>query len=1031
LAAQPRLRFFPKYTAAPSLNGAATNGGPQKSVIVDPRIFSGSVNFWPTNGNGGTTLDYGVGGARSWYRAAWLAYACMRYRATKLIEAPLWIREERDGTETWLEGDHPLAELLERPNPDMEMVDLLEVTSLFLDTTGACLWVKAYDRGGRVAALYPYSKDQFTSRAKDGRIYGEFELTTTASEKIKGPDDVILFRNVDPDDPHDAVAPLDAALSRLGIDRTLLQSIRGGLLNSVVPGMTLSFPATEILTPEQREEIKADLAAGYEGARNHGKALVVGGGATASRNKLGFAGLEGGELSKENEAAVCACFQLPPVVIGAYVGLANSSDRHNLETSVLLVYDNAIIPTWARMEKALTRGLLRPVDKNPLRFIRFDHGAVKALQADLGHQAEIIGKAGRALTVNDARAMLGLQPLEDERGDRLLEDGAVVESGGVDSATGEKRKPASAKARTVDPDQMRWAIHDAVLTGQEPGWELAAHALLEEDRRACLALADATLRAEPVKDDAPFRPADAGSVRELIRRVAERLDGDAATAWRKGTQGLIEAVGRRSVERVAAELAISFDVLQPGLDAFVEREAAFLVQSVTGTTKEAIRTALAAGLAEGEAIPALRKRIEEAGAFSRSRAELIARTEVTRVANGAQRESLSAYAKEIGGRVTKRWLSARDGRVRDAHRPPLDGEVRGIDEAFSNGLQEPSEPNCLVAGTVVEGAYVGGLRADYAGEVVVIQTAGGRYLTVTPNHPILTPRGFVAAKDLREGDDLVGYRPSVAGECPPGTDEHHGPAAIEEVFRALAERYPRLSRDTAVENLHGDAASVQGEIEVVGPGGILLHDTRSPLPEVPRDQILVLAAMEEAEADSAGASDLLGWDLDAPSRGCPSSGALTIHDAAVRRLELPPLQTLRFGAASELHPRFFEAEGERRTSLPGSLAERLEGFATRISRYQRGDTDSLPPHEDAGFSAQADTALTQNAVEDRGADAQLADDLCGRFPTLIAPDQIVRVGRDFYTGHVYDLQSVSGWNIAAGVVVSNCRCTLVYELETQ
>src|SRR5690242_20009964 len=83
-------------------------------------------SFW-LDGNPLTTFDE-TDPIRGWqaYRASVIAYAAMRFRATKLIEAPLWIAEEKDGQEDWLKGDHPLAELLERPNPDMEMADLLE-----------------------------------------------------------------------------------------------------------------------------------------------------------------------------------------------------------------------------------------------------------------------------------------------------------------------------------------------------------------------------------------------------------------------------------------------------------------------------------------------------------------------------------------------------------------------------------------------------------------------------------------------------------------------------------------------------------------------------------------------------------------------------------------------------------------------------------------------------------------------------------------------------------------------------------------
>jgi SPP1 gp7 family putative phage head morphogenesis protein len=162
----------------------------------------------------------------------------------------------------------------------------------------------------------------------------------------------------------------------------------------------------------------------------------------------------------------------------------------------------------------------------------------------------------------------------------------------------------------------------------------------------------------------------------------------------EGVVPLIQATARRAVERISAQVGIAFDLLQPGLLPYVEKHAATLVTQVTDTTKQTIRDALGAGLADGDGIPALTKRIEESAAFSRDRAELIARTETTRVTNGSQRESLAAHAAATGDRITKRWLNAGDERVRDQHREPLNGEVRGVDEAFSNGLQAPGEPNC-------------------------------------------------------------------------------------------------------------------------------------------------------------------------------------------------------------------------------------------------------------------------------------------------------------------------------------------------
>ena len=143
------------------------------------------------------------------YAASSIAYACMRYRATKLVEAPLWVAEETKEGEQWL-TDHPLSKVLERPNADMEMADLLELTQLYMDGTGRALWVKTRDRAGRVAALYPFSRDEFTAHPDDTRLFARFTVHLRSGSKDFAPEDVIYFRNIHPQNPLEGLAPLDA-----------------------------------------------------------------------------------------------------------------------------------------------------------------------------------------------------------------------------------------------------------------------------------------------------------------------------------------------------------------------------------------------------------------------------------------------------------------------------------------------------------------------------------------------------------------------------------------------------------------------------------------------------------------------------------------------------------------------------------------------------------------------------------------------------------------------------------------------------
>lgn len=72
-------------------------------------------------------------------------------------------------------------------------------------------------------------------------------------------------------------------------------------------------------------------------------------------------------------------------------------------------------------------------------------------------------------------------------------------------------------------------------------------------------------------------------------------------------------------------------------------------------------------------------------------AKRIARTEGHRIQQTSTRDAQLA-AKARGADVVKQWDAALDGRTRDSHRH-VDGEIRELDEKFSNGLMFPGDPS--------------------------------------------------------------------------------------------------------------------------------------------------------------------------------------------------------------------------------------------------------------------------------------------------------------------------------------------------
>jgi HK97 family phage portal protein len=112
-----------------------------------------------------------------------------------------------------------------------------------------------------------------------------------------------------------------------------------------------------------------------------------------------------------------------------------------------------------------------------------------------------------------------------------------------------------------------------------------------------------------------------------------------------------------------------------------ERRLAEFVTFTDQPTKDKVRAAVQEGIDAGETVNEIGIRVRGSGAFSPSRALLIARTETSRSLSGGHTAAYRRFGDETGATVKKQWLSARDSSVRDAH-AFLDGQTVGVGELF-------------------------------------------------------------------------------------------------------------------------------------------------------------------------------------------------------------------------------------------------------------------------------------------------------------------------------------------------------------
>lgn len=310
-----------------------------------------------------------------------------------------------------------------------------------------------------------------------------------------------------------------------------------------------------------------------------------------------------------------------------------------------------------------------------------------------------------------------------------------------------------------------------------------------------------------------------------------------------------------------------------------------------------------------------------------------------------------------------------------------------LDMAKANGYDHP---NAILGGSqsidTLAGA-VGASKSAYRGPAITIRTAKGHEVTVSPEHPVLTSRGWVIAKAVSVGDHvfraLGSDSPSVLSGDKDGYDV---PPTVEQEFSSLKMVGRSVLRPTAGLHFDDDRQFIEGEIDVVVADHCLL-----PVPDTHVIQ-------ETGEVDFV-------WS-NSGFAGVPGLGSLEFDLGAV-------------GSAVA-------------GSLPEGDATGHEASANRSSGDAEVGRDVLRTH--AGV-VHLDNALVVESFVDSQVDARLyemvsdarwGDSQDPRTVELavaggMEPDEVVGVNQIEFAGHAYDFQTVEGVYAVNSIMLHNCK----------
>jgi len=382
--------------------------------------------------------------------------------------------------------------------------------------------------------------------------------------------------------------------------------------------------------------------------------------------------------------------------------------------------------------------------------------------------------------------------------------------------------------------------------------------------------------------------------------------------------------------------------------------------------------------------------------------------------------------RNAGLEMEKSYLTVGDDRVSELCRGnEADGWIP-LDQSFSSGAASaPGHVACLPGDMQVRASGIlAMMKRWYNGDLVIIHTASGKELSCTPNHPILTPVGWVAACLLDKGDHIISN--SLDQRVTPGNMNYQDmPARIEDIAEAFGclQEVTATPMPMTAKDFHGDG--IGSEVAVVWANRLLWNCRDSAI--LQHDCKFCFSRRNVTPIALYADGDLTPFldSPDSPSLG--EVGGFGVSSILFGR-SLGHHQSIGDKRGAVLDARFEQAVLNNTPAYTEDMTEAQLRFSRQIASNQFFDGHRLAALRVGlgGMPFAPHSSQVQMLQYGTDVDSQGIGNLLHCLAGMIFLDEIVGIERHQFAGHVYNLQTRSGWYSANDIITHNCRCCTLY-----
>mgnify|MGYP006275912879 CR=1 FL=1 len=306
-------------------------------------------------------------------------------------------------------------------------------------------------------------------------------------------------------------------------------------------------------------------------------------------------------------------------------------------------------------------------------------------------------------------------------------------------------------------------------------------------------------------------------------------------------------------------------------------------------------------------------------------------------------------------------------------------------------------------------------RRFYTGELSVIVTSTGNIIRATPNHPVLTDTGWRAISSLNEGDNVIEIPSEIIHIFE--KNKNNGIATISDIFAAVNKNGIVKSFGLSRTDFHGDGIA-DSNVDIVFTACPLTYDAISQRLKLVKYFNLAMSNISFAISGSFFKSfnRLLGSPNSIVGVFSKGGAFLWRHVFHAYNLSLSLASNVKTKAIKPINN-----GSSTNIKLTGYALDAMT-IGIKLKKQFQVNTNAFFFNWFGRFKSN----LMKLCIESGFVDANNVSYLSNIMALGMKQAHVIKVDRESFSGHVYNLETKGNWYIVNGIITHNCQCHYQY-----